>query len=68
MMTALAFELEDSMHRTRDYLQALYATLGQPTAPNILAAQRVLCDAIEAHEASEALRAAAFDERRTIAA
>ena len=67
-MTALAFELEDSMHRTRDYLRALYATLGQPTAPNILAAQRVLCDAIEAHEESEALRIAAADMRQNVAA
>ena len=67
-MNQLAMELEDSMHRTRDYLGALYAMLSHPGGVNVAAAQRLLEDATEAHGESEALRDTAFEAGRAKAA
>jgi hypothetical protein len=69
-MNRLAFELEDPMHRSRDYLNALWAILSGDSLDDagLLAAQRVLGDAIEANDQAEAMRDAAFEAGRQIAA
>ena len=69
-MNILAFNLEDPMHRTRDYLQALLAILSQGSLDEAgqFAAIRVLYDAMESNSEAEEQRSEAFELSRKKAA